>query len=51
MSAPDLGRAHALFIDHHPPNIAYTERPGFRTILFSDPGQCAESLAAIFPLM
>ncbi len=38
-----------VFIDDHLPNIESANRLGFRTILFSEPKQCADELNVIFP--
>ncbi len=39
-----LSPKETVFIDDHPPNIESAHRLGFRTLLFSDPIQCRETL-------
>ncbi len=39
-----LAPAQTVFIDDHPPNIEAAGRMGFRTILFTDPADCAAQL-------
>lgn len=39
-----LAPSNTVFIDDHPPNIESAHRLGFKTLLFSDPIQCQETL-------
>jgi putative hydrolase of the HAD superfamily len=39
-----LSPEETVFIDDHPPNIESAHRLGFKTLLFSDPTQCRETL-------